>query len=303
MRKFSPLWIILLIIWLIVGSLLCRKYICGMGGSAAITAVADNTKNNVASALTNGWLIKDNSAFTSTSPDHFSFNKNNADYLPITAGLKTSVNETTAYLKGHENRSLDITGYYTDDEKNGSLFSNLGAARADKVKGLLLGAGVGAAQINTYGKLLPNNKWLANNKYTKGIEFGFSDKSKEDLRIPAIKERLFGKPVTLYFQTNSDNINLSESQRKDFTDLIYYLDRVPKAKLEISGHTDNVGSLSGNTALSKKRAGVAADYITKRSGISKSKMSIQGFGPNKPVAPNNTEAGKQKNRRVEVTLK
>lgn len=295
--------IILLIAWLIIGCLLCRKFICGIGGTAAIAAVATDEEKEVAPALLDKWLISDNKAFNTSSPDHFSFNKNNAAFLPMTAGLKTSINETAAYLKENKNRSLDITGYYTAGEKNASIYSNLGFARADKVKGLLLGAGVGAAQVNTYGKLLPNNKWLEGNKYTKGIEFGFSEKSKEDLRIPKIKERLFGKPVTLYFQTNSDNINLSEAQRNDFTDLIYYLDRVPTAKLEIGGHTDNVGSLAGNTTLSKNRAGIVAEYINKRGGIAKNKMLIEGFGPNKPVASNKTPEGKQKNRRVEVILK
>lgn len=299
--------IILLIAWLIIGCLLCRKYICGLGGTAAITSVAGNNVAKAAPVLTDNladkWLINDNRAFTTSSPDHFSFNKNNVAYLPMTAGLTSSVNETVTYLKGNQNRSLDITGYYTDGEKNNSIFSNLGLARADKVKGLLLGAGVSAAQVNTKGELLPNNKWLVKDTYNKGIEFGFSEKSKEDLRIPQIKKRLFGKPVTLYFQTNSDNINLSKQQRTDFNDLIYYLDRVPGAKLAIGGHTDDVGSLDGNVALSKKRAGVAADYLNKRGGISKAKMTIDGFGPNKPVASNSTAEGKQKNRRVEVTLK
>jgi len=303
MRNLLPLWIILLIIWLVVGCLLCRKFICGIGGGAAAVAAVAEDKVEEAPYLLGNWLINDNKAFTSNSPDHFSFNKNNAAYLPMTTGLKSSVDKTATYLKENKNRSLDITGYYTSGEKNESLFSNLGQARADKVKGLMLGAGVSAAQINTYGKILPNNKWLSENTYDKGIDFGFSEKSKEDLRIPKIKERLFGKPVTLYFQTNSDNINISEAQRRDFTDLAYYLDRVPKAKLEIGGHTDNVGNLNSNTTLSKNRADFAANYITQRAGIAKNKMTIEGFGPNKPVAKNNTAEGRQKNRRVEVILR
>jgi len=303
MRKLLPLWIILLIIWLIVGCFVCRKYICGIGGSAAIAAVADNDVVKKAPLALGGWLVNDNKDFTTTSPEHFTYNKNNAAYLPMTAGVENNVEKTATYLKKNENRSLDITGYYTSDEKNNSISSNLGLARADKVKSLLLGAGVGAAQINTYGKILPEKNWLSGNKFNKGIDFNFSERSKVDKRIPAIKDRLLGKPVILYFQTNSDNINLSSAQRTDFTDLIYYLDRVPKAKLEIGGHTDNVGNLDSNIALSKKRAQVAANYINSRGGISKNKMAIEGFGPNKPIASNATAEGKQKNRRVEVTLK
>jgi len=294
--------ILLLIAWLIIGCLVCKKYICGFGGAAAIAAVADEGEENTSFALGN-WLVNDDNEFSTNSANHFSFNKNNAAFLPLPVGLKSSVNETALYLKNNENRSLDITGYYTNDEKNESLFTNLGMARAENVKNLLLGAGVSATQININGKLLPNNKWLGENTFNKGIEFGFSAKNAEDLRISEIKKRLLGKPVTLYFETNSDNIKLTETQRKDFTDLIYYLDRVPNATLAIGGHTDNVGNVDSNVKLSKKRADIVANYINKRGGIAKNKMAMQGFGPNKPVTSNNTDEDRQKNRRVEVILK
>lgn len=305
MRKLLPLWIIILIIWLIGGCFVCKNYFCGVGGgAAAVAAIADeDVVKKAPIAAATGWLVNDNKNFRTNSPEHFSYKKNNAAYLPMTTGVETNVERTATYLKNNENRVLDITGYYTSDEKNNSIFNNLGMARADKVKNLLLGAGVGAAQINTFGKILPDKKWLSNDTFNKGIDFTFSERSKEDKRIPLIKDRLLGKPVTLYFQTNSDNINLSTAQRTDFTDLIYYLDRVPNAKLEIGGHTDNVGQINSNVALSKKRAEFAANYINSRGGISKNKMAIQGFGPNKPVANNSTAEGRQKNRRVEVTLK
>jgi len=96
---------------------------------------------------------------------------------------------------------------------------------------------------------------------------------------------LFGKPITLYFATNSDNINLNAQQRKDFADLNYYLGRVPAAKLEIGGHTDNRGDKAYNVNLSKERAEFAADYLTQRGGIAKNRMVSQGFGPDKPAGP------------------
>lgn len=302
MRNKLLFLILLLFVWLIIGCIVCKKYICGFGGTAAIVAIADDSEAKTPYALGN-WLVNDAKDFSTTSTSHFSFNKSNANFLPLAGGLKSSVDKTALYLKNNENRSLDITGYYNKDEQNESLFTNLGMARADKVKNLLLGAGVSATQININGQLLPNDKWFGENTFAKGIEFGFSEKNKEDLRIPEIKNRLLGKPVTLYFETNSDYINLNKNQRKDFTDLIYYLDRVPKAKLEIGGHTDNVGSLDGNVKLSKNRADFAANYINKRGGVAKNKMTMQGFGPNKPVASNNSDEGRQKNRRVEVILK
>lgn len=72
-------------------------------------------------------------------------------------------------------------------------------------------------------------------------------------------------------------------------------------KVEIAGHTDNVGKAASNLKLSKNRAQSVADYIIKK-GISKEKIVAKGYGFTKPVATNATKAGKAQNRRVEFTI-
>jgi outer membrane protein OmpA-like peptidoglycan-associated protein len=72
--------------------------------------------------------------------------------------------------------------------------------------------------------------------------------------------------------------------------------------LVIVGHTDNVGTTQVNQKLSEERAKAVSDYLIKSGGIAASKVSTKGFGLDKPIAPNNTAEGRQKNRRVEFEI-
>lgn len=74
----------------------------------------------------------------------------------------------------------------------------------------------------------------------------------------------------------------------------------PDLKIEVQGHTDNVGSKELNMKLSDKRAKTVMDYLATKSGIEASRMTSKGYGFDKPAAPNTTEAGKAKNRRVQL---
>jgi outer membrane protein OmpA-like peptidoglycan-associated protein len=71
------------------------------------------------------------------------------------------------------------------------------------------------------------------------------------------------------------------------------------ARIEISGHTDNVGNANTNKTLSAKRAQACRDYIVSK-GIDKKRLDAVGFGDEHPIAPNDTDEGRQKNRRIEA---
>jgi len=74
-----------------------------------------------------------------------------------------------------------------------------------------------------------------------------------------------------------------------------------KAKVTIVGHTDNVGSAEYNQTLSEKRAQAVLEALAER-GIERERMTAIGKGMTEPVADNATEAGRQKNRRVEILI-
>ena len=75
----------------------------------------------------------------------------------------------------------------------------------------------------------------------------------------------------------------------------------PKMTIEIGGHTDNVGSLEYNTKLSGNRAKAVVDYLIAH-GVEKSRLSYKGYAYQVPIATNDTEEGRQQNRRVEFKI-
>ncbi|MFM9947723.1 MAG: OmpA family protein, partial [Saprospiraceae bacterium] len=72
--------------------------------------------------------------------------------------------------------------------------------------------------------------------------------------------------------------------------------------LRIEGHTDSRGAAKANLSLSTKRAKTCYMYL-KNKGIDAKRMTYRGYGENKPIRTNNTEAGRSRNRRVEFILK
>jgi len=74
-------------------------------------------------------------------------------------------------------------------------------------------------------------------------------------------------------------------------------------KLEIQGHTDNVGAPAANLKLSQDRAAAVKSYLVQTFAIAPARLTTAGFGDTKPVAPNTADAGRAQNRRVELVKK
>ncbi|MBM3455853.1 MAG: OmpA family protein [Bacteroidetes bacterium] len=94
---------------------------------------------------------------------------------------------------------------------------------------------------------------------------------------------------------------IKEPSKPSLDELADVLKKKSTWKLEISGHTDNVGDKNANLVLSKKRAEALRNYLTSK-GISATRMSVFYFGETKPIASNATPEGRQKNRRVEMRI-
>lgn len=96
----------------------------------------------------------------------------------------------------------------------------------------------------------------------------------------------------------------SELQPESFVELDKLADLLKKnatVKIEIGGHTDNKGDTKYNQTLSQKRAESVVNYLVQK-GIDKARLSAKGYGETQPVAPNDTEENKAKNRRTEVKV-
>ncbi len=103
----------------------------------------------------------------------------------------------------------------------------------------------------------------------------------------------------IYFETGS--AKLSDESEIALEILKQTFDQYPKLKVEISGHTDNVGELPMNMKLSQDRA-ISVEAILISKGINSDRIAAIGYGPNKPVESNETDAGKTKNRRIEFKI-
>jgi outer membrane protein OmpA-like peptidoglycan-associated protein len=84
-----------------------------------------------------------------------------------------------------------------------------------------------------------------------------------------------------------------------FNNVLEYMQHKKSARIEISGHTDNVGNPRANKALSDKRAKACRDYLISK-GIDGSRIEAVGYGDARPIASNDSEGGRQENRRIEA---
>jgi OmpA-OmpF porin, OOP family len=76
----------------------------------------------------------------------------------------------------------------------------------------------------------------------------------------------------------------------------------PEAKVAIEGHTDSIGSKASNIRLSQQRADSVKAYLVNRFGVEGNRLRAVGYGPDRPIATNDTAEGRQKNRRVEAVV-
>ena len=132
-----------------------------------------------------------------------------------------------------------------------------------------------------------------------------------DYAVPAGKTAL--KPVTIdiyldplekgretvlnniFFDT--DKYVIKPGSEPELQKVVTFLHENPRVRVAINGHTDNVGTAAHNQTLSTNRARAVYDYLAEH-GVEASRLAYRGYGSEKPLTENNTEAGRQKNRRI-----
>ncbi len=103
----------------------------------------------------------------------------------------------------------------------------------------------------------------------------------------------------IFFETNK--YNLRPESMAELNKVVALLNDNPNLKIQIDGHTDNVGQPKDNLLLSENRAKAVVGYLLNK-GIGQQRLSYKGFGASKPVADNATEKGKSLNRRTELSV-
>ena len=117
-----------------------------------------------------------------------------------------------------------------------------------------------------------------------------------------LKKISVGSNITLrnvFFNTGKFDIQVESHVELDR--LVAILEDIPSLKIEISGHTDNIGEESYNLLLSQRRADAVVRYLVD-AGISSERLSAKGYGESKPVDSNNSLEGRANNRRTEFEI-
>lgn len=133
----------------------------------------------------------------------------------------------------------------------------------------------------------------------KSLSFTVNDDhSFVDLEIPmeAIEKDRAEILNNIFFKTGE--YILDDKSKVELDKLSDFLNKNKTVKIEISGHTDDVGSDTENTALSQRRA-QSVQYYLQQSGIAADRILAKGYGETKPMAPNDSDENRQKNRRIE----
>ena len=106
---------------------------------------------------------------------------------------------------------------------------------------------------------------------------------------------------TLNVEFDFDKSTIKKGYYQDIDDLAQVMKDYPDLSVVIEGHTDSVGTAAYNKKLSQERADAVKKYMVEK-GIDANRLKAQGFGEDKPIAGNETEEGRQKNRRVEAAV-
>ena len=114
-----------------------------------------------------------------------------------------------------------------------------------------------------------------------------------------VQKQLNDYARTILFDTGKSSIKAESTSV--MVDIITILKEYPTAKFTVEGHTDSVGSEKLNQSLSESRALSVKEFLVDK-GIEEFRLSAVGYGETKPIATNNTRAGRTQNRRVEINL-
>ncbi len=206
--------------------------------------------------------------------------------------------ESSSYIKG-----------VVADAKTGKKLS-AGFLLINLITGLEVVQSFSDEKTGEFLLCLPTSRDYALNVSKEGYLFhsehfslsGYNEISKPFLLDIALNPILPGEISIMrntFFDTGKTD--LKEESLVELGMILQFLNQNPSIKVEISGHTDNVGTESYNLNLSEQRAKAVVDYL-RGQGIDAGRLQHKGYGYNQPVTSNETEEGRATNRRTEIKI-
>ena len=189
---------------------------------------------------------------------------------------------------------VEITGIYDPQELNDSDFSNLGLARAQAVKDLLLTSGIKRA-ININAQTEDLSSYLGN-QIRNGVSIALT---------PAVPMEGFavvreGNKLTIHFPSDSENPRIDAQVLQSLRNLAQEA-KDKGLSILVVGHTDSPGDAQKNRILGLKRASSIKDILLE-AGLNDTSVLAESEGEDHPIANNATAKGRRLNRRVELVI-
>lgn len=222
------------------------------------------------------------------------FSANTNVHIPATSiAFKDSI---FSYLNKYQNKELQITGWYKDQEwKENEASDNYGLYRADYLKDVLTDFGINPDKISIAAK--KEHYTYSDGVFIGGVQLMF--KELNESRLEQVNKGITNK--TLYTRFNAREFIPDNTLIGYTADLKNYLKNNPNKLVKITGHTDNVGEESDNQIIGYDRAVNVMNHFI-NNGIAKEKLQAFSKGENAPIADNATKEGRAKNRRIEINI-
>lgn len=133
------------------------------------------------------------------------------------------------------------------------------------------------------------------------------DRQAEEMRrdLEGARVERIGEGIKITFDSgllfDVDKYDLRPASQENLKKLAVILNKYPDTNIIIEGHTDSTGTRDYNLTLSERRARAVAAYLAQL-GVQSARFSVMGYGPDQPIASNDTPEGRQQNRRVDLGI-
>ncbi len=202
-----------------------------------------------------------------------------------------------SFLIEHPKQEVHINSIYSPQED--VSIPNIGIQRAQEVEKKLLAIGVPSEKI-VKKSIIKNSIFSEKNHYTNGFYFTF-----EELDIERVNRKINSKPKIriVYPKFSESGIAVNSDLKSLLTDLKHYFIEHPNKKVDIVGHTDNIGNSSDNYTIGLKYAQQARWYLINKGGIKKTSLIVSSKGESEPLDSNSSKQGRNENRRIEIIFR
>ena len=198
------------------------------------------------------------------------------------------------YLVEHPKEEVQILALYAASEKIKN--PNLGIRRGNKIRDILESVGIPREKLAVKSMIKDFNYDL-NGAFPYGISFNF--KPLDTIRLNSLKFRL-PEDKTIYPKLVNNDIFVNDVLKELLEEVKNVLSSNPNVRVEIIGHTDNIGNANDNYVLALKYSRQVRWYLINKGGLDKDRVIALSEGESKSIANNNTEEGQFLNRRIEV---